>query len=206
MLGDILHDDLSYTGDDGGPLSLDFARNKVREFQATMNAVSEVEQSLRETLAVAVFDESTADIADDIQLALEDFNSRRGQWQTAVSSINSASQALDAIGVRMPSVSAPGGLGFVQIPISIAALIAGAAVLIAWGIAWMQTAKSIQLGALDRISDPAKRDQIAGQIATTDNALISAQNPVSQIAGMAKWVVILGLAWLGYKTFSEMRG
>lgn len=209
MLGDVVNDDGSYTGEDGGSVfSLQFYRNKASEFQAVMNALDLAAQSLRESLQTVMFDDDG--VADEIQILLADLDARRGHISAAAQAVNLASDAANAVGVRFPSLTVPqglAGLGMAPIPIAIiAGAIAAASVLIVWGREYLVTQRALQLRAQQYAQireDPAAVAALTLQLAKTDAAIQMADNPLGQVANIVKWAALAVLGYLAFQAYQK---
>ncbi len=207
MLGEITHDDTTYTGDDGSSVfSVQYYRNKASEFQAVMTALEQGRESLLATLDT-VFDEMDSDLLDSIQIHLSDIEDKRGSFIAAAEALNAASQTINSAGVRFPVMSIPSGLGLG--PLAIAGIVAGALAaagsLVYWGVEWLQQSYLLQTQAqaLAAASTPEVRDAIASQIVKTSGAIALAENPLSVMAGSVKWLAIGAVALIGFKLYTD---
>lgn len=126
------HDDASYTGETGDSVvSQQYARNKITEFQQTLQALDAGYQSAVAALQVPGLD---GDTADYLRGWIDDFEGKRWVLKTTAEAINLGAAAYNAAGGRMPSLSIPGTLGFLpalSVPMIVA--LGTAATLIAWG-------------------------------------------------------------------------
>lgn len=229
-LGDVINTDGSYTGADGSSLlSVDYYRGKVVELQAVMNGVDIAAASLRDTLATWTFDDDGQ--ADDMQLMLDELEGKRAQFAAVVSAINTASDGLNALGVRFPVLSSNtlGVLPLAAIAV-IAGAVAGAAALIVWGKAWIDAvyAKQTALESLAAeyraraeaaaaIADPTLRDQVQAEIARVDTiqrAIVSqlertqagmgaGGGGVGDYANLLKWGAILLGGFMVWRIVNE---
>ena len=138
MLGDPRYltggDDESYSGEapSTSMLSMDYYRNKAREFQSTMNALDEARTAAVNTLSLGVDPETSA----YLQGWLTEFEGRRGWLRGIAEGINLASEVVNAAGGRMPVLSIPRGLGILPaIALSATSIAAFGAVAAAvtWG-------------------------------------------------------------------------
>lgn len=120
--------------DGGDNVALEYARDKVREFQATLNAIDATAGALRDALQWAAGDDAAA-----IDELLTDYESRKLWIRGVAQAINAGAAAANWSGVRMPSLSIPSGLGALQV-VAMGAALAAAAAVISWGVAWIATA------------------------------------------------------------------
>jgi hypothetical protein len=221
MLGDYLpgvddaNSDANYTGDytPTDPLTLDYYRQKARDFQDTLNAVDQTAQALQAALAAGVDDQT----ASDLQAMLDDYNSRKGTFVTTAKAINLAADAVNAVGGRFPVLSIPTGLGMpILLPVAAIAAFATAAVLISWGVTWIKGANQRlhDQQLLDNITDPDQKAQVASAIAQSDAAVAQAEASSgllgSIFGGSGSSLITLALlgvgGWFLYKTFFSGKG
>jgi len=156
--------------DDSSALSLDYARAKMREFQATLYAIDGTAQALRDALQWT----TDADSLRVIQSLLDDYESRRRWVKLTAETLNASAAAVNALGGRMPELSIPSGLGALPVA-GIAAGIAAAAAVTSWGVAWIATADA-RIRAIADASVTTARIEAAQQSA----------NPGAELAAIAR--------------------
>lgn len=197
-----------------GPLSVDYYRAKLAEFQSMMVALDQTATAARNILPLAQeaasVNDDLARLQDDILASLAEFDAKKGSFKTAAEALNFAINGVNVFGANLPNLRVPSGLGV--LPAAAAAAIAGglavAAALIVWGRAWIdgmnQRAKIIAVSGA--ITDPAKRDAALAEALKIEAAAQSAQeSPLSNIAGIVKWVGIAAVAYFALQAFQKSR-
>lgn len=200
-LGDarLPNDDASYEGEQSTSLlSLDYYRNKAREFQVLMNALDEGYRAAVNTLQIGV----DAETAEYLRAWIAEFESRRGYLRTIAEGINLASSAVNSMGGRMPVLSVPNTLGF---PLAIGAAgvaaFAAAAAAITWGAQFISglNQRMSQAQLLDAAS-PQARDQIAIEVSRVNAANQAfGFSPLTALAPLLKWGALGVGAWMLWK-------
>lgn len=194
------NDDASYEGEQSTSLlSMDYYRNKAREFQVLMNALDEGYRAAANTLQIGVDDETAAYLRDWIA----EFESRRGYLRTIAEGINLASNAINSAGGRMPVLSVPNTLGLVPIAIGAAgvAAFAAAAAAITWGAQFISglNQRMAQAQLLDAAS-PAARDRIAVEVSRVQAANSAfGMSSLTALAPLLKWGAVAVAAWMAWK-------
>lgn len=185
-------------------VSVEYWRDKAREFQATINAVDTVAQESWNLASI---------LPDGIERnailqGLDEFEARRGAMKLAAEGINAGAAVINAAGGRFPVLSIPQslGLGPLVLPAAAIAAFTTAAGLIAWALAWnrAQIARMDQArGSALQIADPAARDETLAEIARiqarAEAAAQSGESPLASIAGIAKWVGLGALAFIAWR-------
>lgn len=209
MLGEITHDDATYAGvQSTSPLSMDYYRDKARQFQVTLNALDQG--------YAAAMNAIDADIDDDLSIDLfdltQEFDGKRALLVGTARAINLGAEAINAVGGRFPQLSIPSGLGLLPaLPLAAVAAIATAATLIVWGNTWLQGVnerlRRAQLIAEQKGIDPAKASALVDSLAASDAAVAASEtSPLSSIAGMVKWAAIGFGAFLVFQAWKGSRG
>lgn len=209
MLGDAgtSNTDLSYGGETGESVfSMQYYRNKAEEFQRVMNSLDIAARSAREVLSSGV----SEDIADELQLLLNDFDSKKLLFRATAETINASSWVINEAGGRFPIMQIPQTLGIAfVVPAAGLAALATAATLIAWGITWLRGLNERLRDArlLSSIEDPEQRAVAAAAVLRARSAAEQAnENPITSIAGIVKWGAIAALAFMGYKAYKAHWG
>jgi hypothetical protein len=204
----LIYGDPGYAGDTFDPESLtrfadaDYYRNKISEFQATLNAVDLASAQLRRVYEI---DGLPEDIWYEALSLLNDYESRRGQFVLAAEAINLASAAANAAGFRMPVVSLPQTLGIAPIALAgIGAAVAGAAALITWGVAWINGAHAtaMRIGMLETLA-PEDRAKAVAAALEIERAQAAADNPLSTIALTVRWIAIAAVGFFVWKAYQQ---
>lgn len=209
MLGEITHDDVTYAGASTQPsaLTLDYYRDKARQFQLTLNALDQGYAAAQAAIDADIDDDLSIDLFDMTQ----EFDGKRALLIGTARAINLGAETINAIGGRFPVLSIPSGLGLLPaLPLAAVAAIATAATLIVWGNEWLtgvnERLRRAQLIAEQKQIDPAKAAALIDTIAASDAAVVqSQQSPLSSIAGMVKWAAIGFGAFLVWQAWRESR-
>lgn len=209
MLGDTSYDDATYTGEvSTSPLSLDYYRDKARQFQVTLNALDQGYASAWNAIDADIDSELTSDLSDMVS----EFDAKRALLTGTARAINLGAEAINAVGGRFPVLSIPSGLGLLPaLPLAAVAAIATAATLIVWGNQWLsgvnERLRRAQLIAEQRQIDPAKAAALIDSLAASDAAVAaSSESPLSSIAGMVKWAALGFGAFLVFRAWRDSRG
>jgi hypothetical protein len=193
MIGDAIpggNTDVLYTGETGeSAWTLQYYRNKANEFQSILNNLDLSAQAAVNAINAEIDDSLTA----DLQAMMDEFDGKRTLLRVTAETINAGAAVINAAGGRFPELSIPTGLGVAFVlPIAAAAAIGTAAVLIAWGVTWINGVndrlKSAQL--LSSVTDPDKRASLAASMQASDAARAAATSPLASIANIVKWGAI----------------
>lgn len=196
------HDDASYEGEQSTSLfSMDYYRDKARQFQAILNEVDATAQAAREAVDADLDPELTQGLLAD----LAQFDAKKAMFRAAAEGINAGAAIINSAGGRFPSLSIPTGLGALPfvIPAAAVAAIAVAATLITWGVSWIDGVKQRMLYAQAMGTlPPDKQAQLAELIVRADaSQRASDESPLASVAGIIKWGALgLGayLLWNAY--------
>lgn len=205
------NDDASYEGapassESASSWTLDYYRNKAREFQVSMNALDSAWHAANNSLLLGV-DEATAEY---IVAWLAEFDSKRWQARTIAEGMNLAAQVVNASGGRFPVLSVPGTLGIpaLAIPAASLAAFAAAAAIITWGAQMVSglndRLRTAQL--LDAQATPEARGALAAEVARTEAArqeLFS--SGIGALAPLLKWGAIAAVCYVGWRFYKGMR-
>jgi len=208
MLGDTgTHDDESYVGEQSTSVfSMDYYRNKAREFQDMLNHVDQAAQAAQSAIDADI----DPDLSSGLQNMLNEFAMRKFTFRAAAEGINAGAALINSAGGRMPQLSVPSGLGIAPIVLPAAAIAAFgvAAALIVWGSQWIAgvNARLRDAQLLENVTDPTKRAALASAIAQGEAAAALAnESPLSSIAGIVKWAAIAIAAWMAYRALSDRK-
>jgi hypothetical protein len=190
-------------------LSVDYYRNKVVEFQKTLNLMDETYSALYNVMEVVMQD----DVAYDEWFSLlSQLNDKRTQFKTVAEAINLASSGLNAVGVAFPKVELPAGLAVAPAVAlgAAAAAVAAAVALIMWAQQFWGTVRDAlqrwqyldiikQLPADQRAAaiNKLKEAETKVELAKTD----AEKSSLNNIANIGKWIVIVSGLYFGYKLF-----
>lgn len=181
--------------------SLDYYRDKIREFQVTLNELAKTKESLS-TLATLPL--PPAEAAEIVEWFTQ-YEEKRGTVLATAEAVNMASQAANAIGVRMPVLSIPQTLNAPPLMIAgIAAAVATAAALTAWAIDRIADARAIanRIALIDALT-PDERAEAVKREQEIALAQANALNPVSAVANAIKWVAVGVAALFAYRAWRE---
>lgn len=211
-----------YTGEDGNSVfSIQYARNKAREFQTTLNAVDEASNAL--AASIAIVGDEDLDALAELNALQDEYQSKKTQFRLTAEAINLAAAGINSLGGRFPELSIPAGLAApIVIPLALVAAIGTAAGLIVWGNTWLDgvserlkiVAYGIEQRALIEMeADPVKRSEMIAktvamnqEIQRVEAATASSKNSaLSDVANIVKWLAIGGAAFLVYQAFMSTR-
>lgn len=213
-----IYDDVGYTGEVYDPDSLtrfadlDFYRDKIREFQVSLNELDATAQEMREFAALPL-----PPAEYDAALSwLIDYETNRERAILAAQTINIASSTANALGVRMPVLSwSLQGMGNPAALAAIAGAVAGAAWFLSYSVERIMSARVLieQTKANQAIIESLPQDQRAGvaaQLAKQATAVAQAQaraeNPIASVANVVKWVALGAAAFFAFRAFQLTRG
>lgn len=214
-----MFDDPSYTGDVYDPNSLtrfgslDFYRDKIREFQVSLN---ELDAVAREVAIYAALPLPPAQYQEAFDW-LDDYYARRDSAVMAADAINAAANTANALGVRMPVLSIPQGLQGVGLApaalAAIAAAVAGGAWFLGYAVEKIMTARAMIETAQSNAEiianvPPEQRAEVAKALANASASVAASQaraeNPITSVANIVKWVALLASGFFAYKVWQQM--
>jgi hypothetical protein len=214
-IGDRWGDDESQMGDDS-LVSLDYFREKFREFQAMMNAADlSYKAALSALQSNALSDSDAAELADLVM----QYESKRGTMKATAEAMNAAAATVNAMGGRMPSLSIPGTLGLLPaltLP-ALGIVTAGVTVtLVSWGNTFIRSvANVIERGRAIAAVEALPVEQRAQALATLTTAQEESRRAVavaeqsgglSALAPIAKLVTWAAAGFLIYKLVQQFGG
>jgi len=210
-LGDVPggYTDELYTGEEsGGLFQLQTYRDRVREFQSTLEAVDRGAQAAWLALEVDGLD---PDVSNELVDLLADYQERQTTLRLTAQAINAGASVINSAGGRFPVLSIPAGLGLlpVALPLAAVAAVATAVTLIQWGNTWLRGLNDrLRLAQqLAAVNDPDARAKLAEAVAVSDGALRAAESsPLANLATMIKWGAIAVGAFFAFQAFSKQRG
>lgn len=188
-------------------LSADYYRDKIREFQVTMNGLDSAYQGIITLLGTPYIDTETW---NQLDAAAREFESKRAMIRQTAEAMNLGANAWNAFGGRMPVLSIPGTLGFLPFvpPAAFLAAVAAAGALVLWASGWLETtARVAERYAMIAVADtPEQKAEIVASWQRIENAKREADgSPLTQIAGVVKWGAIAALAFVGYRAWAASR-
>jgi hypothetical protein len=202
----MLGESIVQTGGQASPLTLDYYRNKVIEFQNIlyqMDAAAIVARDIIDT-------DYDQNLSNEMSVFLQEFDAKKGQFKMAAEALNFAINGVNYAGANFPEIKIPSGLGFIPMAAAagVAAALAAAAVLITWGRDWIaglneRLKLEVQLGA---ITDPDKRAQIVQESMKLEAAQKAADaSPLTNVAGIVKYVAIAAVAYFVFQAYQKSR-
>jgi hypothetical protein len=202
----MLGESIVQTGGQASPLTLDYYRNKVVEFQNILYQMDEAAIVARDIIDTD-YDQN---LSNDMSAFLQEFDAKKGQFKMAAEALNFAINGVNYAGANFPEIKIPAGLGIVPMAAAagVAAALAAAALLITWGRDWIaglneRLKLEIQLGA---VTDPDKRAQIVQDSLRLDAANKAADaSPLTNIAGIVKYVAIAAVAYFVFQAYQKSR-
>lgn len=194
------NDDSSYAGSDGSSvLSPDYFREKLREFQTTLQALDASYQA-----GNAVY---FSNPTDEVYALLIDYENKIGEIRATAEALNMGASAANALGVRMPVLSLPSSLGalpaFVVPAVTLAAVAAVASyVSYARGFtaAMAQAIKVVD----ETVTDPDQKVAVTAKLREAQAAQSLANfGGLSSIATPLKWAALLGLGFIAWQVMQR---
>lgn len=202
-------DDVSYTGDvSESPVSVDWFRNQLRQFQS---ALVTADQAYQAGSAAFVL---TGD--EGIALQLAEYDSKAREIKSLAETLNQGAEMVNAMGGRMPVLSIPQTLGVLPAMVIPAVVVAAALGVGAW-VAWARGFASGIVQGIDSaraaaIDANATAEVVAAIDAERAKAVRAQSTGFSLASGLfsgtgwtlAKLAAIGGLAWLAWRSFNDV--
>jgi hypothetical protein len=186
------------------PLSVDYYRQKVVEFQALLNNLQGAQEAV-----IGLIDYGPTEVRPELMALLDELDGKIGSYRQVAEALNFGINGLNRVGANFPTLSIPKGLGVAPLVVAggIGAAVAVAAALIVWGYAWIQKAQVLaQRAQLYGYLTPEQRSKVAGETLKIENALrASDASPLTSIASIAKWVGIAAVAYFAYQAYQKSR-
>jgi len=186
------------------PLSVDYYRQKVVEFQALLNNLQGAQEAV-----IGLIDYGPAEVRPELMALLDELDGKIGSYRQVAEALNFGINGLNRVGANFPTLSIPKGLGVAPLVVAggIGAAVAVAAALIVWGYAWIKKAEVLARQAqLYGYLTPEQRSKVAGETLKIENALrASDASPLTSIASIAKWVGIAAVAYFAFQAFQKTR-
>lgn len=206
------NDDESYTGEvSDSPVSTDYVRTKIREFQTILNAL---DQSYTAGLAAW-----HADGQQDAELdrLLRDYESQSPSMKATAEALNLGAELANAVGVRMPALSVPPTLGIGPAALMFPAVVVGGIATVAGWALYSKGYSAAMTQAIEnnirviraRMGNTAEADSLIAALNDNLEKARDAQFKVnlpdlSQIAGGVKLAAIAALAFLAWRAFGDV--
>lgn len=192
------HDDGSYTGETSA-VSLDYFREKYREFQVCMNAA---DQAYQAGLAVA-------QIAYDAELdaLLTEYENRSTTVRATAEALNAGANIVNASGGRMPVLSIPATLGLppLLMPAAVVAAVAAAATYVGWSLGYVAAMTRAIEVVNNSSADADAKAEITRQLQRAKAAAqLGSGTSLSLLSGPVKIIAIGALAFLAWRAFGDV--
>lgn len=198
----IPHDDATYGGTSDSLISLDYFREKYREFQVTLNALDEAYQAGVRTYWLPISDENKT----ELDSMLTDYENRRDTLRMTAEAMNAGAAVVNWAGGRMPVISIPQTLGIAPaLPIAAVIAVSTAATLIVWGQDFTRRLFDFLKTrlVLESAATPEQRQELAHAVVKAQQAVqIAESSSLGAFGGVAqivKWGAIALGAFLVYK-------
>ena len=186
------------------PLSVDYYRQKVVEFQALLNNLQGAQEAV-----IGLIDYGPAEVRPELMALLDELDGKIGSYRQVAEALNFGINGLNKIGANFPKLSIPSGLGVAPLVVAggIGAAVAVAAALIVWGYAWIQKAQVLARQAqLYGYLTPEQKAVVAQRAIEIEQAAqASESSPLTSVANIAKWVSIAAVAYFAYQAYQKMR-
>lgn len=202
---EILYGDVGYEGVSPDPsiFSIDYYRNRVREFQESLNRTAAI-ADVFQTLPWYAIDEQSFEA---VTAWLDDYYTRRAWILSAAEGVNLLAQGANAVGIRFPVVSIPQGLNALPPLLAVAGIAALTAIVavVEWSAVKQRDAANI--AAQLRIVGTLPEDQRAALLQGVQQVQnIAAQGSLSAtIANAVKWIAIGAGVFFAGKLILELR-
>lgn len=200
----IPHDDASYTGDvSTSPVSLDYYREKARQFQSTLN---QLDQGLRAAY-IAEAAHINPEFDAEMRGYINEIEDKKFQLRTTAQAINAGAALINAAGGRFPVLSVPSGLSafLPAIPVAAIAAIGAATALITWGAQLVSGLNDRLLWAAKTqgLTDTQRADLLEAQARA--EAAANATSIFSGMVGAGKLVMYGAFAVAGWLIWRELQ-
>lgn len=185
------------------PVQLDYYRNKVLELQRVLNALDTAYRSADEALNSGAL---TLESQESLAQWMADYLDRRDWLRNIAATVVTATEAANAVGVRMPVLSLPSTLGALPL-VGLATVIAAAAVAITWGMEALRgyNERSRRLQLIESAS-PAQRQTVIDAMQRADSAVQESQTgTLAQLAPMVKYAALAAVAWFAWRAYKGGR-
>jgi hypothetical protein len=186
------------------PLSTDYYRQKVAEFQALLYNL----QNAREGM-IGLVDYGPVEIRPELMALLDELDGKIGNYRQVAEALNFGINGINRVGAGFPTLTIPNGLGVAPLVVAggIGAAVAVAASLIVWGLAWIKRSEALAKQAqLYSYLPPEQRARVAASALRIEQAARASEStPLSSVANIAKWVAIAAVAYYAFQAYQKMR-
>jgi hypothetical protein len=186
------------------PLSVDYYRQKVVEFQQLLNNLQGAQEAV-----IGLIDYGPVEVRPELMALLDELDGKIGRYRQVAEALNFGINGINKVGAGFPTLTIPNGLGIAPLVVAggIGAAVAVAAALIVWGYAWIQKAQVLARQAqLYGYLTPEQKAIVAQKAIEIDQAAqASESSPLTSIASIAKWVGIAAVAYFAFQAFQKTR-
>jgi len=186
------------------PLSVDYYRQKVVEFQALLNNLQGAQEAV-----IGLIDYGPVEVRPELMALLDELDGKIGRYRQVAEALNFGINGLNRVGANFPTLTIPNGLGVAPLVVAggIGAAVAVAAALIVWGYAWIQKAQVLaQRAQLYGYLTPEQKAIVAQKAIEVDQAAqASESSPLTSVANIAKWVGIAAVAYFAFQAYQKSR-
>jgi hypothetical protein len=186
------------------PLSVDYYRQKVVEFQALLNNLQGAQEAV-----IGLIDYGPVEIRSELTALLDELDGKIGRYRQVAEALNFGINGINKVGANFPKLSIPAGLGVAPLVVAggIGAAVAVAAALIVWGYAWIQKAQVLARQAqLYGYLTPEQKAIVAQKAIEIEQAAqASESSPLTSVATIVKWAGIVAVAYFAYQAFQKTR-
>lgn len=195
--------DDTYTGEvSPSPVSFDYVRGKIREFQTVLNAL---DASYNAGLYTWNLDDQSDARLDDL---LRDYESNSTQIKATAEALNMGADLVNAAGGRLPVLSIPQTLGLgpmagIVVPAAVVTALAAVAGWVSYSVGYASAMSEAIDAVRAKLGDHPRAGEVVAQLEKARAAQVAITTPgISQIAGGVKLLSVAALAFMLWKVLS----
>jgi hypothetical protein len=188
------------------PEQLNYYEQKVREFQAQVNAIDTAAYGLRMLLDLNITDDQRLPVLE----MLSELEQKKSTIRTAAETVNAASALANSVGISLPKVNLQTLGALPLLPAGIAIAVTGALALvfslISWMTDWINRSNTVaQMIAAAADLPPEQRARVLEAINATETAKAQSSTGLSNISNIVKYVAFAAVAYFAYQAFASTR-
>jgi hypothetical protein len=188
------------------PEQLNYYEQKVREFQAQVNAIDTAAYGLRMLLDLNITDDQRLPVLE----MLSELEQKKSTIRTAAETVNAASALANSVGISLPRVNLQTLGALPLLPAGIAIAVTGALALvfslISWMTDWINRSNTVaQMIAAAADLPPEQRARVLEAINATETAKAQSSTGLSNISNIVKYVAFAAVAYFAYQAFASTR-
>ena len=188
------------------PEQLNYYEQKVREFQAQVNAIDTAAYGLRMLLDLNITDDQRLPVLE----MLSELEQKKSTIRTAAETVNAASALANSVGISLPKVNLQTLGALPLLPAGIAIAVTGALALvfslITWMTDWINRSNTVaQMIAAAADLPPEQRARVLEAINATETAKAQSSTGLSNISNIVKYVAFAAVAYFAYQAFASTR-